>query len=150
MPRASIPLVGSVLAMVSGFGVLTAAVALIALPTANATQLQPPYVCKEWTAKFSWDGYEHDSPPILFQWVNGWLEGYRAAHPEADLVLPGQLYTFLDKFCYQYPGELLINALMHADFVVLEEDARKRVEWIDKHWGNSGDSGPTANGQARR
>jgi hypothetical protein len=139
-----------VLDVLCGFGVLTAAVALIGLSTARASQLQPPYVCKEWTAKFSWDGYEQDSPHILFRWVDGWLEGYRATHPEADLVLPGQLYTFLDKFCYQYPGELLTNALKYADFVALQEDARKRVEWINKHWGNSGESNPAANGQARR
>jgi hypothetical protein len=117
--------------------ILPAAVALIALAPARADELQPPYVCKEWNAKFASDSYErYGGPGILFAWVDGWLEGYKAAHPEAERVLPGQLIRFLDEVCAQYKGEMLVEALKRADFAALEAEASTHSAimecWKDK------------------
>jgi hypothetical protein len=104
--------------------ILSAAVALTALAPARAEELKLPYVCKEWNAKFGWDSYErYGGPGSLFAWVDGWLEGYKAAHPEAERVLPGQLLRFLDEFCTQYQGTTLVEALKRADFAALEAEA---------------------------
>jgi hypothetical protein len=104
--------------------ILPAAVALIALTPARAEKLQPPYVCKEWNAQFDSDSYErYGGPGILFAWVDGWLEGYKATHPEAERVLWGQLIRFLDEFCAQYKGAMLTEALKRADFAAMEAEA---------------------------
>src|SRR5271166_4238114 len=106
--------------------ILPAAVALIALASARADELQPPYVCKEWTAAMNFKpSYEKAWPAvhILQAWVDGWLEGYKAAHPEAENVLPGHLERYLNEFCPQHKGETLIEALKRADLAALEAES---------------------------
>jgi hypothetical protein len=120
--------------------ILPAAVALIAPAPARADELKPPYVCKEWVHEPDWADYERygsgGGKHILFTWVDGWLEGYKAAHPEAERVLSGQLWRFLDEFCAQYQGTTLVEALKRADFAALEAEASERSAinecWKDK------------------
>jgi hypothetical protein len=113
--------------------VLGAAAVLTTPLLAHSTELEPPYVCKEWNTRLPLrDDDAHNNLHTLLVWVDGWLQGYLATHPEAAEVLTGQLETFLDTRCKLYPGERLVDTLKHADFATLQTEARKREEVVKR------------------
>ena len=64
--------------------------ALLFPPHGQATELQRPYICKEWVAvmtKAAWgmpetetDKNDYNNRALLLAWVDGWSEGYLATH----------------------------------------------------------------------
>ena len=97
---------------------------LLKLPAAGATELQRPYICKEWAAvrtKAFLGMPEKDyNSSLLLAWVDGWSEGYHAAHKVKDSDRTWLLNRFLNAYCVTHPGETLSAALNHIDFEQVE------------------------------
>ena len=57
---------------------------------------------------------------LLLAWVDGWSEGYHAAHKVKDSDRTWLLNRFLNAYCVTHPGETLSAALNHIDFEQVE------------------------------
>jgi hypothetical protein len=115
------------------------AAGLLFRPTAEATELRRPYVCKEWDFIVatqdlmvndpSWPGNKrtkeeqddlNNNSSLLSAWVDGWSEGYLATHHVKDPDQTWLLNRYLTFYCMSYPGETLSDALKHLDFEQVE------------------------------
>ena len=94
--------------------------ALLFPPHGQATELQRPYICKEWVAvmtKAAWgmpetetDKNDYNNCALLLAWVNGWSEGYQ--HTSKRSRPTWLLNRLLNIYCQTHPGEMLSAAII--------------------------------------